>query len=215
MDIYGYLNESSFIKGKEYIAKNGLPSNVTRLLEELGFTKYIDIHEVEERIRNAGYEPLNVTAFKEALELSKKYNPAVLLNQSFAEELESVSNKTLCQVVLNVAGPSNATVKVDVRDYLLPTSLYLNLGTNHNITFARVVPGFFQDYVFKELIVGNQTYTDPSIQLTVLEPVSVTAIYEAKPSALTITIIALALLAAILVAYTIRRKHRAKPPTPS
>jgi PKD repeat protein len=215
LDRSGYLSEASFIKGKEDIAKNGLPSNVTRLLEELGFTKYINIREVEEKIKNARYEPLNVTAFKEALELSKKYNPAAFFNQSFAEELESVSNKTLCQVVLNVAGPSNITVKVDGRDYPLPSSLYLNLGTKHNVTFAQVVPGLFQDYVFKELIVGNQTYTDPSIQLTVLEPVSVTAIYEARPSALTITIIALALLAATAAAYTIRRKHRAKPPTPS
>jgi PKD repeat protein len=210
----GYINEESFIKGKEYIAKYGLPSNVTRLLEELGFTKYINIHEVEEQIKSAKYEPLNVTAFKEALELNKKYNPAALLNQSFAEELESVSNKTLCQVVLNVAGPSNATVKVDGKDYPLPSSLYLNLGTRHNLTFAQVVPGLFQDYVFKELHLGNQTYTNPSTQLTVLEPVSVTAIYEARPSTLTITIIALALLAAIAAAYTLRRKHAAKPLPP-
>jgi PKD repeat protein len=210
----GYINEASFIKGKEYIAKNGLPSNVTRLLEELGFTKYINIREVEEQIKSAKYEPLNVTAFKEALELSKKYNPAALFNQSFAEELESVSNKTLCQVVLNATGPSNATVKVDGKDYPLPSSLYLNLGTRHNLTFAQVVPGLFQDYVFKELHVGNQTYANPSIQLTVLEPVSVTAIYEARPSTLAIAIIALALLAAIAAAYTLRRKHAAKPLPP-
>jgi hypothetical protein len=177
--------------------------------------KHIDIDEVEEKIKNARYEPFNVTAFKEALELSKKYNMAALLNQSFAEELESVSNKTLCQVVLGAAGPSNATVKVDGRDYPLPSSLYLNLGTRHNLSFAQAVSGLFQDYVFKELIVGNQTCTDPSVQLTVLEPVSVTAIYEARPSTLTITIISLALPAATAAAYTIRRKHKAKPPTPS
>ena len=135
---------------------------------------------------------------------------AALLNQSFAEELESVSNKTLCQIVLNVAGPSNITVKVDGRDYPLPSSLYLNLGTRHKLSFAQAVPGLFQDYVYKELIVGNQTYTDPSIQLTVLEPVSVTAIYEARPSTLTITIIALALLAATAAAYTLRKKTQSQ-----
>jgi len=86
------------------VAEDVPPSNTTVLLEELGFTKYIDIREVEEKIKNARYEPINVTAFKEALELSKKYNPAALFNQSFVEELESVSNKTLCQVVLNLAG---------------------------------------------------------------------------------------------------------------
>jgi hypothetical protein len=169
---------------------------------------------VEEQIKSAGYEPLNVTAFKEALEVSKKYNPAALLNQSFAEELESVSNKTLCQVVLNATGPSNATVKVDGKDYPLPSSLYLNLGTRHNLTFAQAVPGLFQDYVFKELHVGGETYTSPSIQFTVLEPVTVTAIYEARPSTLAIAIIALALLAAIAAAYTLRRKHAAKPLPP-
>jgi PKD repeat protein len=210
----GYLNESSFRRGREYIAKYGLPSNVTRLLTELGFTKYINIHEVEERLKSAEYVPVNVTAFKEALELSLEYNPAAFFNRSFAEELESLSNRTLCQVLLGAEGAGNTTIKVDGREYPLPASLYLNLGTRHNLTFAQVVPGLFQDYVFKELHLGNQTYTDPSIQLTVLEPVSVTAIYEARPSTLAIAIIALALLAAIAAAYTLRRKHAAKPLPP-
>jgi predicted nucleic acid-binding protein len=210
----GYLNESSFRRGREYIAKYGLPSNVTRLLTELGFTKYINIHEVEERLKSAEYVPVNVTAFKEALELSLEYNPAAFFNKSFAEELESLSNRTLCQVLLGAEGAGNTTVKLDGREYPLPASLYLNLGTRHNLTFAQVVPGLFQDYVFKELHVGNQTYTNPSIQLTVLEPVSVTAKYEARPSTLTIAIIALALLAAIAAAYTLRRKHAAKPLPP-
>jgi hypothetical protein len=196
------------------VAEDVPPSNTTVLLEELGFTKYINIGEVEERLKSAKYKPINVTAFKEALEVSKKYNPAALLNESLVEELESVSNRTLCQVVLNLAGPSNATIKVDGRDYPLPSSLYLNLGTRHNLTFAQVVPGLFQDYVFKELHVGGETCRNPSIQLTVLEPVSVTAIYEARPSTLAIAIIALALLAAIAAAYTLRRKHAAKPLPP-
>jgi len=211
----GYLNESSFRRGREYIAKYGLPINVTRLLTELGFTKYINVHEVEERLKSAEYVPVNVTAFKEALELSLEYNPAAFFNRSFAEELESLSNRTLCQVLLGAEGAGNTIVKVDGREYPLPASLYLNLGTRHNLTFAQVVPGLFQDYVFKELHVGGETYTSPSIQLTVLEPVSVTAIYEARPSTLTITIIALALLAAIAAAaYTLRRKHAAKPLPP-
>jgi len=201
----GYINETSFIKGKEYIAKNGLPSNVTKLLTELGFTKYINISEVEEHIKNTKYEPLNVTAFNEALELSKKYNPAAFFNQSFAEELESVSNKTLCQVILNETGLSNATVKVDGKDYPLPTSLYLNLGTKHNITFVQVVPGLFYDYVFKELHVGNETFTNPSYQLTVLEPSSITAVYESRLSMLSIGLASTTVLALVIVAYFIKR----------
>jgi len=202
----GYINETSFIKGQEYIAKNGLPSNVTRLLEELGFTKYINISEVEEHIKSAKYEPLNVTAFNEALELSKKYNPAAFFNQSFAEELESVSNKTLCQVVLNATGLKNATVEVDGKDYTMPTSLYLNLGTKHNITFVQVVPGLFYDYVFKELHVGNETFTNPSYQLTVLEPSSITAVYESRLSMLSIGLARTTVLALVVVAYFIKRK---------
>jgi len=207
----GYLNEVSFIKGREYIAKNGLPSNVTKLLTELGFTKYINIHEVEERLKSAKYEPLNVTAFKEALELSKKYNPAAFFNESLAEELESVSNKTLCQVILNETGLSKAVVKVDGKDYPLPTSLYLNLGTKHNITFSQVISEPSYNYVFKELHVGNETFTSPSYQLDVLEPVSIIAVYEGKggveplpPETLSqiyILVIAIILILAMILGY--------------
>jgi hypothetical protein len=206
----GYINETSFIKGQEYIAKNGLPSNVTKLLTELGFTKYISISEVEECLKSAKYEPINVTAFNGALELSKKYNPAAFFNQSFAEELESISNKTLCQVILNETGLKNATVEVDGKDYPLPTSLYLNLGTKHNVTFAQVVPGLFYDYAFKELHVGNETFTNPSYQLTVLEPSSITAVYESRLSMLSIALASVAVSALVAVAYLIKRKHSSK-----
>jgi hypothetical protein len=207
----GYLNEASFIKGQEYIAKNGLPSNVTKLLTELGFTKYINIHEVEERLKSAKYEPLNVTAFNEALELSKKYNPAAFFNESLTEELESVSNKTLCQVILNETGLSKAVVKVDGKDYPLPTSVYLNLGTRHDITFSQVISGPSYNYVFKELHVGNETFTSPSYQLDVLEPVSITAVYEGKGgveplppetiSQIYIVVIVLMLILAMILGY--------------
>jgi hypothetical protein len=178
----GYLNEASFIKGQEYIAKNGLPSNVTRLLTELGFTKYINIHDVEERLKNARYESINITKLKETLELTKKYNPAAFFNRTFTEELESISNRTLCEVVLRASGTGNITVKVDGRDYLLPVSFNWSLGTRHNITFSQVISGPSYNYVFKELHVGNETFTSLSYQLDVLEPVSITAVYEGSGS---------------------------------
>jgi hypothetical protein len=82
----------------------------------------------------------------------------------------------------------------------------LNLGTKHNITFVQVVPGLFYDYVFKELHVGNETFTNPSYQLTVLEPSSITAVYESRLSMLSIGLARTTVLALVVVAYFIKRK---------
>ena len=90
------------------------------------------------------------------------------------------------------------------------TSLYLNLGTKHNVTFAQVVPGLFYDYVFKELHVGNETFTNPSYQLTILEPSSITAVYESRLSMLSIALASVAVSALVAVAYLIKRKHSSK-----
>ncbi|MGB9879100.1 MAG: hypothetical protein ACPLGZ_03855, partial [Candidatus Pelagibacter ubique] len=208
----GYLNETSFARGKEFIVKNGLPSDVTKLLTELGFTKYINIHDVEKQLNNTlistHYEQVNITKLKEALEES---DVAAFFNEFYGNNLESISNRTIYRICLNATGVGNATVKVDGKAYSLPASFNWNLGTKHNITCAQVVPGLFYDYVFQRLKVGNETFSNPNYQLTVLEPTNVTVVYVSRLSALSITIIAgTATLALVGLAVYIRRKRSSK-----
>ncbi|RSN71656.1 hypothetical protein, partial [Candidatus Methanodesulfokora washburnensis] len=76
----GYISEENFRRGQEMIREQGLPNDVVRLLDELGFTNYMDARNIESILKNISYTELNITEVKDALERSREAEIGISLN---------------------------------------------------------------------------------------------------------------------------------------
>ncbi len=196
-NLTGSLSATAYNQGQELLLRNGMPENISALIDAFSYSKYINVTTLE----MTPYQSANVS---EAATLSSIPD----LGQNLATDSEQQSSYLTSVAVhpstLSVEGvPTGTTISVFVDgkayDYQsgFPTFMW-QTGSVHMFVCEQSEPyGIFNNYVFSHWQIGNQSISSCEYQLAVAGSTTISAVYGVSLNLENIIITILLVLVAV------------------